>query len=301
MRFLIIGASGFVGSHVLSYTKANGHEAIGTQGESNKPGLLTFNLLKNRIEESVDPAFFETNKKVFVVICAALSQIDKCLIEKKTSYEINVENTIQLINDVKKFNCVPVFLSSSCVYSGDLGYYNEESVHDPVTEYGRHKEAVEQFLLKNVPEAFILRLDKIVSDDITGKHLFSDWYQKIKENQPVICFDQLFSPTFVGDIAESIVKGCQNMLSGAYNVANPEFFTRVELAKQFAAAVGKRADIILKPHKEFDFADVRIKNSYLDSTKFRKETGMRFTSMREVFNSYFFQKTMKVPVEAIRK
>lgn len=301
MKFLIIGASGFVGSHVLNYTQAHGYEAVGTQGGSNKPGLVTYDLLKNRIEESIDPAFFETDKKVFVVICAASSQIDKCLIEKETSYKINVENTIQLINDVKRLNCVPVFLSSSCVYNGDLGYYNEKSAHDPVTEYGRHKEAVEQFLLRNVPEAFILRLDKIVSDEITGKHLFCEWYQRIHENQPIICCEQLFSPTYVKDIAESIVKGCQGMLAGAYNVANPEFFTRVELAKQFVAAVGKKTDIILKHHNEFNFADVRIKNSYLDSTKFRKETGMRFTSMGEVFNSFLLQKTMKTPVEAIRK
>lgn len=292
MRFFIVGASGFIGSHVLNYFKEKDYEVIGTQNGSHKPGLVTFNLLEHQLEEKIDSKFFKTDEKVFGVICAALSQIDRCLTEKKISYKINVKHTIQLINDMKKINVSPVFLSTSCVYNGDLGYYNEESHHDPINEYGRQKEVVEQFLLNNVPDVLILRLDKIVSDDITGKHLFSDWRRKIQENQPIICFEQLFSPTFVKDIAEAIIKGCQCNLSGAYNVANPEFFTRVELAKQFMAAAGKKTDIILKPQNEFNFADRRIKNSYLDSTKFRKETGIRFTSMREVFNS-FIDHTLK--------
>lgn len=290
MRFLIIGASGFAGNHIFNYIKAIGHEALGTQNQSNKPGLITFDLTKHRIKERFGPLFFKTDKKVFVVICAALSQIDRCLVEKDISYKINVEKTIQLVNDIKQFNAIPVFLSTSCVYNGDLGYYNEESEHDPINEYGRQKEAVEQFLLDNVPAAFILRLDKIVSDDIGGNHIFADWYQKIQENQPIICIEQLFSPTFVKDIAGSIVKGCQCNLSGAYNVANPEFFTRAELVKQFMSAVGKKVDILLKSHEEFNFADFRIKNSYLDASKFIKETGIRFTSMREVFNSFISKK-----------
>jgi len=290
LKFLIIGASGFIGSHVFDYVKEMGFKAVGTQSESKRPEFVTFNLLEHRITEKVDPMFFKTNQKVFVIICAALSQIDRCLTEKKTSYKINVENTIRLIKDIRKFDAFPVFLSTSCVYSGDAGYYNEESIHDPANEYGRHKEAVEQFLLSNVPEALILRLDKVVSDDVKENHLFSDWYQKIQESQPIVCIEQLFSPTFVKDVARAIVKGCQCGLSGAYNVANPEFFTRVELAKQFMAAVGKKVDIVLKCHEEFNFDDIRIKNSYLDGSKFRKETGMEFLSMRQVFNSFIQKK-----------
>ena len=286
MKFLVVGASGFIGGHILNYIKQAGYEVAGTQCQSNQDVLIKFDLEKDSIEESVGPSFFKTHKKVFVIICASLNQMDRCLIEKELSYKINVERTTQLVRDIAKYQAIPVFLSTSAVYNGELGYYNEQSVHDPINEYGRQKEAMEQFLLKDVPRAFILRLDKIVSDDTSGKNLFSEWYQKIRQNQPIICIEQLFSPTFVKDIAEAIIKAAQCRLSGAYNVVNPEFFTRVDLAKQFIAAVGKETDVILKSHEEFNFADRRIKYSYLDSTKFRKETGMQFTSMREVFTSF---------------
>ena len=173
MKFLIAGASGFIGGHILNYVKSMSYESVGTQCGSGMPGLVTFDLQKDSIEEKMGASFFKTSKKVCVVICASLNQMDRCLIEKDLSYKINVEKTIALIKDIRKYKAIPVFLSTSAVYNGDLGYYNEESIHDPINEYGRQKETVEQFLLKNVPEAFILRLDKIVSDDVTGKNLFS--------------------------------------------------------------------------------------------------------------------------------
>jgi dTDP-4-dehydrorhamnose reductase len=290
MRFLIIGASGFIGQHILDYTRAMGYETLGTQCNSGKPGLVLFDLLKNRLEESVNPGFFKTRQKVFVVICAALSQIDRCLLEKDISYKINVKNTIRLIEDIKKYGAFPVFISTSAVYDGHLGYYNEDSPHAPICEYGRHKDEVEKFLQNEMPDAFILRLDKIVADSPFGNHLFSDWYKQIQNNQPIICIDQLFSPTSARDVAKAITKGCQLGLSGAYNVANPEFFTRVELASQFVAAVGEETEIILKRQEEFNFADPRLTKSYLDSTRFISDTGMRFTSMREIFNSFLLQR-----------
>jgi len=291
LKFLVIGASGFIGSHIFNHIREMGFYVIGTQSKSNRSELVTFDLLKDRIHEKIDPAFFKTDEKVFVIICAALSQIDRCLTEKEISYKINVKNTIQLIKDIREYGARAVFLSTSCVYNGELGYYNEESIHDPANEYGRQKDVVEQFLLKNAPEALILRLDKIVSDDIDDeKHMFADWYKKIQENKPIICIEQLFSPTFVRDVARSIVEACQRQLSGAYNVANPEFFTRVELARQFMAAMGKKVDILLKPHEEFHFADIRVKNSYLDGSKFRKDTALAFSSMREVYDSFLQKK-----------
>ena len=290
MKFLVVGASGFLGQHLLAYIKKAGYEAVGTQSESRKPELLTFNLLMHRIEERVDPSFFKSDKKVFVVICAALSQMDRCLKEKELSHKINVENTIELIKDIRKLKAIPVFISTNCVYNGKDGYYNEESVHDPISEYGRHKDEVEQYLNANTPEAFILRLDKIVSDEVSGKHMFTDWYQLIEEQKPIVCFDQLMAPTYANDVGESIIRGCQLGLKGAYNVCNPEFFSRVELAKQFMLALGEKVDILLKTHEELKFVDSRIQNSYMDSTKFIKKTGIRFTSMSELMNSYIQKK-----------
>lgn len=286
MRFLVIGASGFVGSNIFAYLRAMGHEVLGTQCKSQKKGLIQFDLLNQNLEECIKPEYLSKDRKVFVIICAALSQIDRCLLERDISYKINVENTIKLIKYCINHNATPVFLSTSAVYDGHLGYYNEDSPHAPICEYGRHKDEVEHFLLKEAPQSFILRLDKIIGGDPDGKHMFADWYQTIREGKQIICIDQLFSPTYVNDIAKAILIASTSGLTGAYNVATPEFFTRLELAKQFVAATGKEVEIVLKSHEEFNFADPRLVKSYLDGSRFINKTGMRFTSMRKVFHSF---------------
>ena len=287
MKFLIVGASGFIGRHTLAYAKSLGYDSLGTRCQSKYPGLITFDLLRHPIKDCIDVSFYETDEPVYGVICATFSQIDRCFREREVSSLLNVENTIRLIRDLKALGIKPVFLSSSFVYDGSIGYYNEEYPPNPINEYGRHKVMVENFINRNTPNVLILRLDKIVGDDPLERHLFSEWYQCIRENQPITCIEgQLFSPTLVKDVAKAVIMSCQQGLTGLYNVANSEFFTREELARQFILALGKEAKIICKPQKEFNFADQRPLKSYLDSTKFVKITSMRFTSMREVFRVF---------------
>lgn len=285
MKFLIIGASGFVGRHTLKHISSLGYEAIGTKCRDKSQDLIFFNLLSHRIKDRIDASFFQTNKTIFGIICACISQIDLCFKERDVNYVVNVQNTFRLIKDLEALGVRPVFISSSFVYSGIEGYYNEEHPHSPICEYGRHKAAVEDLIKKDASNTLVLRLDKIVGDDPLEKHMLSEWYQLIKEKRSIACIEeQLFSPTFVKDVAKAIVLSCQKKLTGLYNVANSEFFKRDELARHFVQAAGRKCEVISKPQEEFDFLDKRPLKSYLDSTKFVKTTDFRFTSMRDVFN-----------------
>lgn len=287
MKFLIVGASGFVGRNILAYVRSLGIEALGTQSSQRESGLVKFDLLQDRICDCVKPSFFEENPPVFVVVCAVVSDMDLCLLERETSYRINVQNTIRLIEDVRGLNAKPIFLSSCFVFDGKIGYYMEEHPLSPANEYGRHKVEVENHLRACVPEALVARLDKIVGDNPYEHQLLAHWHQRILENQPIVCIrGSLLSPTYVLDVAKGIVIACQTGLSGVYHVSNSEFFYREELARQFCYALGREPNVITKPLEEFHFPDNRALNSYLDGGRFARQTGMRFTTMREVFEKF---------------
>lgn len=291
MNFIIVGASGFVGKHLFNYLKKKGYNVVGTRYKSSDNDLITFDLATDKIADKIDPMNICSDRPTFGVICAFISQIDRCFREKEESYEINVNGIIRLI---KEFNCLgikPIFISTGSVFSGVLGDYNEVHRKNPICEYGRHKSAVEKFIEDNCPGALILRLDKVVGDNPKERHLFSEWYGLIIENKPIVCIkDQMFSPTFVDDIARAILLSCQKNLSGVYHLANNEFFSREELAKQFIdffrPLVNYDREVISRPHHEFAFADNRPLKSYLDSNKFVASTGMRFTTMREIFGRF---------------
>ena len=290
MKFLLIGASGFIGRHTLRYIKSQGYEVIGTQTKSNSPELIKFDLLEHRIGNKISPSFLSNDDSIFGVIFSSMCQIDRCFIEREMSYKVNVEKTCQLIGDMQAMGIKPVYISSDAVYEGTHGYYSEAHPPNPVNEYGRQKAEVEKYIHQSIPESLILRLSKIVGEDPYENHLFSEWYKQIESEQPIICIaEQVFSPTFVKDVAKAVVLSCEKRISGLYNMANPVFFPRQELAKQFVLALGKNvADvaIVCKSQEELNLADRRTEKSYLNSTKFLKATGMQFTSMSEVFMSF---------------
>jgi dTDP-4-dehydrorhamnose reductase len=115
----------------------------------------------------------------------------------------------------------------------------------------------------------------------------SDWYDAVKAKKTIYCIEgKTMSPTAVADMANAVRLLCEKNLSGIYHVANTEFFTREGLAKEFVKALGAEADVATRPVEFFNFADKRSIETHLDSGKFIKATGMRFTTMREVFNRF---------------
>jgi dTDP-4-dehydrorhamnose reductase len=292
VKFIIIGASGFLGGYTMAYAKSKGYEVIGTQSSERKNGMVQFNLLEDRIENKIKPSFFKGKEPVYGVICAAIRQIDECAKDKDVSYKVNVEKTIKLIGDLQKMGVKPVYISSSFVFDGKRGQYVETDKRNPICEYGRQKALVEDFIAKEVPNAFVIRPDKIIGSNPEEEHLLSEWSKLVKEGKGIACMKgQVFSPTLVDDIAKAIVLGCEKNLSGIYHVASPETCTREELAKQFIKALGKegKIEIFSKPLGYFKFTDPRPLKTYLNCSKFISATGMGFTTTREVFNRFINQ------------
>jgi dTDP-4-dehydrorhamnose reductase len=287
MKFLVIGASGFVGRNLLAHFRAQGFAAIGTQAHSREKGLATFDLLRHRITNSIDSSFFQGPEPVNAVISAVISDMDLCLTDRVMAHAVNVEKTIQLINDLGDLKARITFLSTCFVFDGKTGYYNEAAARTPANEYGRHKIEVEDYLRSHVPGAFVPRMDKIVGDNPRDRQLLAHWHKRIRENLPIICLEgSLLSPTSVSDVAQGIVLAAEKGLTGIYHLANSEFFYRDELARQFCFSLGKMPNVVTRPLAEFNFPDNRALKSYLDGSRFAKETGLRFSSMREVFQSF---------------
>jgi dTDP-4-dehydrorhamnose reductase len=288
VKLLIIGASGFIGRRLYAEALARGHTVLGTQSSGKYDNYYSFNLASDRIGDVLPPDFLPKKDEIpCAVICSAISKIEFCSTHRELTYEVNVTNTIRLLQDLRGFGIKTAYLSSDAVFDGHRGYYDETAACAPVNAYGRHKAEVEQYMLKHAATDLVLRLSKVVGDRPDEQHLLSEWYQCVQSGKPIRHFDgQVLSPTYVQDIAQGILISLEKGLSGLYNMANSEFFLREELARQFMFALGKQVDNVTLPEETFGFSEARAKRTYLDSTKFNKTVGMRFTSMREVFNLF---------------
>lgn len=279
---LVVGASGFVGGHALRHLRGLGWPVVGTRMRGRNDGLQAFDIVRDRLADRVDELMGAAGRPTHVVNCAAMAQPDRCFLDRELSYQINVVGTVRLIEDAFAMGARPICMTSGFAYDGVSGYYADDEPHAPINEYGRHKAEVEEYCAAHHPDTLHFRLDKVIGDDPAEPQMFTEWYQWYLQGKPIVCIaNQLFSPTNVRDVARAIQAGCELGLTGVYNIANPEYFTREELARQFFRILGKKARIVCKTQEELKFIDLRPERTYLDSTRFQKAANFRFTSVRE--------------------
>jgi dTDP-4-dehydrorhamnose reductase len=287
VKFLVIGGSGFIGTHLLADFRKAGHLVIGTSSRPNCPGFLQFNLLEDTLMESVPEEFFQ-GERPCLVLAAVQGNMDQCLSHRELSYRINVFKTISLIREANSLGCPVVFLSTGHVFDGTLGKRLESDPVRPANEYGRQKLEVENFLMSELPDALILRLDKVVGDDLRHHHLLSEWWWQAQNRKPILCVrDMEISPASVWDIARALRFAVERGLSGIYHLAGPDRLTRAEFAKSFCAYGNFETEIIEKPLGEFDFLDGRALRSSLSGLKFTEVSSISFSSADQIIKRFF--------------
>lgn len=284
MKYLIIGASGFLGGVILHVLRQAGHEATGTRAHAPREDLIPFDLLHDRIGDSAPVELLATGGEKCAVVCACICQVDRCYRERDVTRTVNVDHTIRLIDDLRRFGFRVVFISTGHVFDGRTGYYAEDEPLCPIHEYGRHKAAVEQWIRQHAPETLILRPGKLVSDRLEASNMFAEWYRDAAAGRPITCIaDQVLAPTLADDVARALIAANDLGLTGTYHVSNTEFFVREELARQFVRALRLSVPVVVKRQEEFNFAEPRPMLDYLDSTKFLQATDLRFTTAATVF------------------
>jgi len=289
-RFLVIGASGFVGSHLIRRLASLGIPALGTRSRSGKrpaaAPLVPFDLASDRIADVLNPGFLRQDPPatLHAAICATVDNMDACYREAAHYRRIYVDGTCRLIDDLVALGVRPVFFSTCYVFDGGKGFYSEDDPISPVNEYARQKYAVEQHLATHAPSGWTLRLDKIVGDDPTEESLFTQWLRRVRENRPITCIaDSELSPTYVGDVVEAVLLSASKGLTGMHHVANPERFLRIDLARAFCRHLGvPNHPMVEHSLEDFGFADARALKSSLNGSRFQRLTGIQHTPMATV-------------------
>ncbi len=286
-RFLVIGASGFVGGCVLEHLHAQGHNVAGSFLHRQAEKLFRFDLAADRLRDAAPRALLEGDGPLFVIIVACHTNMQECEREPTRTRAINVDGVQRLIEETWALGGTPLFTSTGSVFNGEDGYYRDDEPPSPISEYGRQKAAIEKVLTETDRPAFVARLDMIMGDAPGQRHPAADWWARLERGDDLPCIEgALLSPTFVDDIARALEAAALRGLTGLYNVVNSEFFHRDELARQFCRVVGRQGRVVNRPLASFGFADPRGLKSYLDGTRFRDATGLRFTPMREVFERF---------------
>jgi dTDP-4-dehydrorhamnose reductase len=221
---------------------------------------------RNRVEE----VFKKVNPEV-VVHAAALTDVDKCEINKELAWRINVEGTRNIVEAAKGSRAFLIYLSTDYVFNGETGRYKETDKPDPINFYGVTKLKAEELVKEKADKYCIARASVIYgSTPAAGKANFALWLlKKLKSNEQVkIVTDQWNSPTLNTNLAEMTLEIIENKIAGIFHLSGATRINRFDFAKLLAQAFNLDGNLIRSvTSAEFSWIAKRPRDSSLDTAK----------------------------------
>ena len=269
MNLLITGASGLFGSKLAELAAARDYMFY--SGYSRDPvasGVpIQFDVSdKNRVEE----VFKKVNPEV-VVHAAALTDVDKCELNRDLAWKINVEGTRNIAEAVKSSRAFLIYISTDYVFNGETGLYAEDDRTDPINHYGFTKLKAEE-LVKDLVDKYCIARTSVVygSTPAAGKINFALWViNQLKKNEQVKAItDQWNSPTLNTNLAEMILEIIERKLTGTFHLSGATRTNRYDFAKLLSQTFNLDANLITPcSSADFSWAAKRPRDSSLKTAK----------------------------------
>jgi dTDP-4-dehydrorhamnose reductase len=279
---LVIGASGFIGNKLYSHFKGKGLEVKGTYYSGIFQGAERDGIYL----DLGNPDFsniLALKELTHIFFCNGVTSIDECKINRDSAYKINVTNTIKLLDSYRQTDVLPVYLSTDMVYSGTRKNYTESDIPAPLTEYGKQKLEVENYIAKQFSKYIILRLTKVYGVEKGDQTLFTSWLDSLMGHKNISSASDMFiSPVYVTDVLQTLNALITGKHYGIFNLGGQETGTRYEFSRRLAEFFGYDSSLIEKKSvKDFKFIEPRPLYSSLSSAKTTAATGIKLTPIED--------------------
>lgn len=283
---LVLGANGFLGSHLVDKLIASKHfvRAFDKYFDHNTKFTFSENieivhgefLNENDLGEALDGIDFVFH---FISTTTPISSENNPLVEIDTNVRYSVELFQQCVEkNVKRV----VYASSGGSIYGNTGLdvINESVLPDPISPYAIGKLAVEKFLgyfyHKAGLESVVYRISNPYGSRQslnTKQGVIPIFLNQVLNDEPITVYgdgSMIRDFIYVSDVANMIVESFENSKSRVYNIGSGEGVSINELIQIIYSITGQTAKIIHIPAPS-TFVDKNI----LDTSKFVSEFSMQ--------------------------
>jgi dTDP-4-dehydrorhamnose reductase len=261
VRLLVIGGSGLVGSHVLREARARlggGHTAIGTYRANPLPSDPTMEPLDGgRIEDF--EKLLEKHRPDAVVHAAGWTWVDGCEDDPARALEENCSQPVRMATLCAARAIRFVYFSTSYVFDGSAGPYDESSATGPDQNLGLYAlsklEAERKLAEATDGQALIARVICVFGEESRRKNFAYQVVDAMRQGKTLkLPSDQRGNPTWAGDIARTLVTLLETGESGIWHLGGPDpDCDRVEWARRLIAAF---TAIGVKTHPDFHIVGI---------------------------------------------
>ena len=235
LPLLITGISGVAGFNALHYYRElYPGKVIGIRQRDNwrltGPGVAECNA---EDREGLRRLFAE-HRFAAVLNCAGNCALKSCELDPGMAWRINVDGVQNLIDVAQDFGARVVHLSIDLVFSGNgVGSHHESDPTDPVTVYGTTMVAAEELVLRQMPEAAILRISLPMGISFNGHAGAIDWIQsRFKKHKPAtLYFDEVRTPTYTDCLNPLYAAVLGRRLSGLYHAGAARRLSLYQIAQ----------------------------------------------------------------------
>jgi dTDP-4-dehydrorhamnose reductase len=229
--FLIVGGDSEIGAATFHATKAQGQAVAATTRRRDRvaPDRPFLDLAAPLGDWAPPPGTRA------VCLCAAIARLSACADDPQGSAQINVVQTLALVEKLLARDIAVLFLSTNQVFDGRTPQVPADAPHSPVSEYGRQKARAEAALrdrMTNGAPVAILRLAKVVSD---GMPLIEGWVRELSAGKPIRVFNDMpLAPTPTPQVCTAIAALLRARARGIFQLTGPRDVTYADIGRFLA-------------------------------------------------------------------
>ncbi len=250
-RVLITGANGLVGQELVRIMSRDPEYDVLATGRDASPRFSgrSCGYAPLDVTESEDVArLFQDFTPTVVINCAAMTQVDDCEKQRDACWKINAESVEHLAKQCFKIGAHLIQVSTDFVFDGNEGPYREEARPNPLSFYGKSKQASENAARGAGLEKWSIARTVLVYG--TGENLsrsnFALWViEKLSNGEAIhVVTDQFRTPTYAPDLAAGIERVARYGKSGIFHLSGREFVSVFDFAHTVAEVFDLDASLV---------------------------------------------------------
>jgi dTDP-4-dehydrorhamnose reductase len=216
--------------------------------------------------------FVEGRSFTGIINCAAYTAVDRAESEKELAFKVNAEGAGNVANVAKQINARFIHFSTDFIFGGTNSVpYVETDIPGPKSVYGSSKLAGEELVLKNNPDAIIIRTSWVYSS--FGNNFVKTILRLGKEWESLnIIYDQVGTPTYARDLADAVLQIIHHTewKPGIYNYSNEGVASWYDFAMAIKKMGGLKVKINPIETTQYPTPASRPKYSVLNKKKIKE-------------------------------